>query len=99
MTSVPRTVPSKPLRVRTSRRQIISAEAAMKRARNSQGAHGPVLSIQVTRCFKPGNLRSRGALLPRGEGLANGSLQPFSERQQSSGDDAESSGNRLRTDP
>jgi hypothetical protein len=38
MTSVPRTVPSKPRALITSSRQIIRSEAARNSARNSQGA-------------------------------------------------------------
>ena len=38
MTSVPSTVPSKPLALKTSSRQIIRNDAAMNSARNSHGA-------------------------------------------------------------
>src|ERR1035437_948675 len=47
MTRVPRTVPSTPLSVMASSRQIIRKEAAMKRPRKHHGASAPVLSIHV----------------------------------------------------
>src|ERR1039457_2232406 len=47
MTRVPRTVPSTPLSVMASSRQIIRKEAAMKRPRKHHGANAPVLSIHV----------------------------------------------------
>src|SRR5579859_1984832 len=61
MTRVPRTVPSTPLAFIASRRQIITKEATMKRARNNQGAQAPLVSIQVITDFK---------LVVRGEGDA-----------------------------
>jgi hypothetical protein len=45
MTSVPRTVPSTPLSVIASSRQIMRNEAATKRPRKHHGAQAPVLSI------------------------------------------------------
>jgi hypothetical protein len=61
MTRVPRTVPSTPLRVIASSRQIIRKEAAMKRVRKHHGAHAPVLSIHFRNEFNGRSLaRSRG---------------------------------------
>src|SRR5208282_3167877 len=68
MTSVPRTVPSTPLSVMASSRQIIRNEAATNRARNHQGAHVPVLSIQVMNAFNRGSLA-------RGLGCAKAQLR------------------------
>src|SRR5512135_1328754 len=67
MTSVPRTVPSKPLSLIASRRQIIRTEAATKSARNHQGAQAPVLSIHVMSDLK-------GRSLARGQGRAKAVL-------------------------
>jgi hypothetical protein len=41
MMMVPRTVPSNPLALKASKRQIISIEAAIKSARNNHGAQIP----------------------------------------------------------
>jgi hypothetical protein len=51
ITKVPSTVPSTPLALMTSRRQIITNEATINIARKHQGAHSPVLSIAVTNDF------------------------------------------------
>jgi len=53
MTSVPSTVPSKPLSLIASSRQIITNDAPTNSARNSHGAQGPVLSIRVTSGCNP----------------------------------------------
>ena len=61
MTSVPRTVPSTPLWVIASSRQIIRNEAAMKSPRKHHGAQAPVLSIHFRNELKGHSLaRSRG---------------------------------------
>ena len=61
MTRVPRTVPSTPLSVMASSRQIMRNEAAMKRPRKHQGAKAPVLSIHFKNELKGRSLaRSRG---------------------------------------
>src|SRR5208283_3664222 len=46
MTSVPSTVPSKPLALKTSSRQTITNDATRNSARNSHGAEGPLATIQ-----------------------------------------------------
>src|SRR5438552_547029 len=56
MTSVPSTVPSKPLSFMASRRQIIRKEAAINRMRKSQGAQSPEASIHVMKDFKTRSL-------------------------------------------
>src|ERR1035437_4551382 len=61
MTSVPRTVPSTPLSVIASSRQIMRNEAAMKRPRKHHGAQAPVLSIHFRHEFNgPSLSRTRG---------------------------------------
>src|SRR6266404_893818 len=52
MTRVPRTVPSTPLALMDSNRQIIRKEAARKRPKNNHGAHGPLLSTHLVSQFK-----------------------------------------------
>src|SRR5712691_3715034 len=52
MINVPRTVPSTPLAVMDSSRQIIRKEVAMKRPKNNHGAHAPLLSTHLVSQFK-----------------------------------------------
>jgi hypothetical protein len=51
ITNVPSTVPSTPLRVIASNRQIIRKDAAAKRARKHHGANAPVRSRYVLSAF------------------------------------------------
>ena len=78
MTSVPRTVPSTPLSVMASSRQIMRNEAATKRPRKNHGAHVPVLSIQVMNDFKAAQ-SGKGAR-PRQDGF--GRVRPAGSTEQ-----------------
>jgi hypothetical protein len=64
MTSVPSTVPSRPLRVRCSRRQSISSEPAINRPTRNQGSPGAGFARWRRGCSRRRELAQGGRIWP-----------------------------------